>query len=157
MGNENKRRPQPMDVTPLFGGNKNNDKAKYSRRLLDTLSISGDISVALQEFADKYADRLPKCAVKDLRDMAEASSCVYNHAVQQTTQVSEVKNLKAAYRIYLRQMEEKEPRRSGGRVSPAMKSLKDFVHRCRNAGKNSKQSKKRPRPDGEEEVALQML
>ena len=68
------------DVTPIFGGSQNNDKAKYSRRLLDTISINGDIAAALHEFADKYADRLPMCAVKDLRDIADASFCIHNHA-----------------------------------------------------------------------------
>ena len=151
------KRWRAKNVTPIFRGSQNNNKAKYSWRLLDTISINGDIAAALREFADKYADYLPKSAVKELREIADASSCVHNHAFQQTTKVSEVKNLKAAYNIYKRQLEEKAPQRSGGRASPAMKSVKNFVHLCKSAEKNAKQCKKRPRPDGEEEVALQML
>ena len=55
----------PNIVGPIFSG-ANNDAAKYARCLLDTISVSKQISIALGELWEKHADKLPIYAADDL-------------------------------------------------------------------------------------------
>ena len=68
--------PLTQKIGPLFSDeSNNNDAAKDARRLFDTIAVCENISVALSEFVDKYAQRLPKCAVRDIRLLSEGARC----------------------------------------------------------------------------------
>jgi hypothetical protein len=73
-----KQNAKATEVGHLFV-RKNGDAAKYARRLLDTISLNGEIAAALTELKEKFEEVLPKYAVKRLETIIEASSCV--HAV----------------------------------------------------------------------------
>ena len=108
MARTKKAQPLPDTIGPLFS-DENTDPAKFARRLLDTIAICDNISTALSEFIEKYADRLPKCAVAKLQLLADASKCIHVVGMQQTTNVSIVKGLLPAYKE-VRQMKEEEER-----------------------------------------------
>ena len=91
-----KSQPLPAVIGLVFS-EANNDAAKYARRLLDTIAISGHIFTALRELMEKYGENLPKCAVADIHRLADASQCIYVIKRNQTTKVSIAKGLLAAY------------------------------------------------------------
>ncbi len=59
------RPSSPTDVLPVFAG-ENNDAAKHEHYLIDIISINGHIAASLSDFATRYLDQLPKCAVSEL-------------------------------------------------------------------------------------------
>jgi len=129
-----KQNAKAKEVGHLFVS-ENGDAAKYARRLLDTISLNGEIAAALTELKEKFEEVLPKYAVERLETIIEASSCAHAVGLKQTTKVSTVKGLLAAYSRIQKMREVEEQKRPSTRVSLPMQRIKEFVRRCNNAPK----------------------
>ena len=128
--------PLTQKIGPLFSDeSNNNDAAKDARRLFDTIAVCENISAALSEFVDKYAQRLPKCAVRDIRLLSEGARCVHWVGMKQAANVSVLNGLLEAYhqvrKLRAEEEREKETELSQrSRVSASMRHVKKFVAGC---------------------------
>eukprot|EP00584_Thalassiosira_punctigera_P011177 CAMPEP_0172531074 /NCGR_PEP_ID=MMETSP1067-20121228/4614_1 /TAXON_ID=265564 ORGANISM="Thalassiosira punctigera, Strain Tpunct2005C2" /NCGR_SAMPLE_ID=MMETSP1067 /ASSEMBLY_ACC=CAM_ASM_000444 /LENGTH=185 /DNA_ID=CAMNT_0013315401 /DNA_START=213 /DNA_END=766 /DNA_ORIENTATION=+ len=108
-----KQNAKAKEVGHLFVS-ENGDAAKYAPRLLDTISLNGEIAAALTELKEKFEEVLPKYAVERLETIIEASSCVHAVGLKQTTKVSTV-NVRADSRAEEGQRQEYEEAAERGR------------------------------------------